>query len=88
MLQEGHFIADVAYFYDEDSNVTAIFGHKSPDVPEGYNYDFVNGDVLMNRLSVRGEDLVTQSGMQYRALVLDPYSTHMSLPVSKAWQSW
>ena len=83
MLQQGHFIADIAYFYGEDSNVTAIFGHKSPDVPEGYNYDFVNGDVLLNRFSVRGQDLVTQSGMQYRVLILDPYSTHMSLPVLK-----
>ena len=42
LLQQGKFVADVAYFYGEDSNVTAIFGSKSPDVPAGYNFDFVN----------------------------------------------
>ena len=30
------------YFYGEDSNVTALFAAKSPDVPAGYNFDYVN----------------------------------------------
>jgi hypothetical protein len=34
LLQQGHFGADILYFYGEDSNVTAIFANKSPDVPE------------------------------------------------------
>ena len=38
MLQQGKFVADVAYFYGEDNNITALFGDKLPDVPSGYNY--------------------------------------------------
>ncbi|MDE3104613.1 MAG: glycoside hydrolase [Acidobacteriota bacterium] len=81
LLQQGRFVADIAYFYGEDSNVTAIFARSLPEVPTGYNYDFVNFDALAHKLSVKEGALVTESGMRYRVLVLDPYSTHMSLPV-------
>ena len=52
MLQQGKFVADVIYFYGEDSNITALFGNKAPDVPAGYNFDYVNADALLHRLSV------------------------------------
>jgi hypothetical protein len=81
LLQQGRFVADVAYFYGEDSNVTAIFGAKSPDVPHGYNFDFINADALVNKLAVKDGQLNAPSGMTYRVLALDPYSRHMSLPV-------
>jgi hypothetical protein len=81
MLQQGKFVADVAYFYGEDSNITALFGAKLPDVPAGYNYDFVNADALLNKLSVAGGRIVTATGMSYRMLALDANSQHMSLPV-------
>ena len=83
MLQQGKFVADIAYYYGEDSNVTALFASKSPDVPAGYNFDYVNADALKNRLSVQNDRIVTASGMSYRVLALDPYSRHMSLPVLK-----
>ncbi len=81
MLQQGKFVADIAYFYGEDSNITALFGSRLPDVPAGYNYDFVNADALVNRLSVVGGRIVTATGMSYRMLALDPNSQHMSMPV-------
>ena len=81
MLQQGRFVADVAYFYGEDSNLTAIFGAKSPDVPRGYNFDYINADALIHKVKVQNGELATDSGMRYRVLVLDPYSSHMSLPV-------
>jgi hypothetical protein len=81
LLQQGHFVADILYFYGEDSNLTAIFGSKSPDVPLGYNFDYVNADALIHKLSVKNGQLVTASGMSYRVLALDAYSQHMSLPV-------
>ena len=87
LLQQGRFVADIAYFYGEDSNVTAIFANKSPDVPVGYNFDFVNADALEHKLSVKDGALVTESGMRYRVLVLDPYSSHMSLPVLRRVQA-
>src|ERR1022692_2670106 len=54
MLQQGKFVADVLYFYGEDSNLTAIFRDKAPDVPAGYNFDYVNADALTHRLAVEG----------------------------------
>jgi hypothetical protein len=84
MLQQGHFGADVLYFYGEDSNVTAIFQRKSPDIPAGYGFDYINADALIHELSVAGGRIVTRGGMEYRVLGLDPYSRHMSLPVLRA----
>ncbi len=83
MLQQGKFVADIIYYYGEDNNITALFGEKLPDIPEGYNYDFVNSDALLNLLTVKDGQIITLSGMSYRILVLDPNSRHMTLPVLK-----
>ena len=84
LLQQGHFGADLIYFYGEDSNLTAIFANKSPDVPAGYGFDYINADGLIHELSVADGRIKTPSGMNYRLLGLDPYSKHMSLPVLRA----
>jgi (4-O-methyl)-D-glucuronate---lignin esterase len=84
MLQQGHFGADLVYFYGEDSNLTAIYADKSPDIPAGYGFDYINADALIHELSVVDGKLVTKSGMSYRVLGLAPYSKHMSLPVLQA----
>ena len=81
LLQQGKFVGDVVYYYGEDNNITSLFGQKLPDVPEGYNYDFINPDALINLLSVKDGKLVTPSGMSYRLLVLDSNAVKMSLPV-------
>ncbi len=81
MLQQGKFVADVAYLYGEDTNITALFGQSLPDVPEGYEYDFVNADSLINVLEVKDGSIVTPSGMNYRVLALDGRIQQMSLPV-------
>ena len=84
MLQQGHFAADFIYFYGEDDNITSIFADKSPDVPAGYGFDYINADGLIHILSVKDGRIVTPSGMTYRVLGLDPSSKHMSLPVLRA----
>jgi len=84
LLQQGHFGADLLYFYGEDSNLTAIFEHTSPDIPAGYGFDYINADALIHELSVSNGAITTKSGMSYKVLGLDPYSKHMSLPVLKA----
>ena len=81
MLQLGKFVADVAYFYGEDNNITALFEDKLPDVPLSYNYDFVNADCIANVLSVNNGQIITPSGMSYRVLALDANSKYISLPV-------
>jgi alpha-L-rhamnosidase/Glycosyl hydrolases family 2, sugar binding domain len=84
LLQQGHFGADLLYFYGEDSNLTAIFANKAPDVPAGYAFDYINADALMHELSAGDRCITTRSGMTYSVLALDPYSRHMSLPVLRA----
>jgi hypothetical protein len=81
LLQQGKFVGDIAYFYGEDNNITSLFGLKPPAIPEGYNYDFINADALINVLSVKNGKLVTSSGMSYEVLVLDENAKKMSLPV-------
>jgi hypothetical protein len=81
MLQQGKFVADILYYYGEDSNLTAIFRDKSPDIPAGYNFDYTNADALVNLLTVKDGKISTPSGMSYRVLALDPRAAHMSLAV-------
>ncbi len=81
LLQQGKFAADIIYYYGEDSNITALFLAKLPDIPAGYNFDFVNADALKNCLSVADGKIITATGMSYRLLALDPNSQHMSLAV-------
>ena len=81
MLQQGRFAADIAYFYGEDNNITSLFAAKGPDVPQGYAYDFINADALLNQLSCQNGQVVTYSGMKYRLLYLDANAANMSMPV-------
>jgi hypothetical protein len=79
MLQQGKFVADIAYYYGEDSNITALFGNGAPDIPTGYNFDYLSANALINQLSVNDGRLTTPAGMSYRLLALDANSRHMSL---------
>lgn len=81
LLQRGRFDADIVYFYGEDTNLTALFGKSGPDIPSGYNFDYINADALVHVLTFENGSLTTPSGMKYRVLALDPHSQHMSLPV-------
>jgi hypothetical protein len=82
MLQQGTFVADIAYYYGEDSNITALFTGNPPPIPAGYNFDYVNSDVVKNRLAVApGGRITTPTGMSYRILALDPNSQRMPLAV-------
>lgn len=83
MLQQGNFVADIVYYYGEDTNITGLFGYHLPDIPEGYNYDFINSHALINLLTVKDGNLVTPSGMSYRILVLDDNARQMPLSVLK-----
>jgi hypothetical protein len=73
MLQQGLFVADLAYLLDEGAPSTPpIWGAGTqPAPPEGHDYDFINADVLLNRMSVgEGGRVVLPDGMGYRVLVL------------------
>jgi hypothetical protein len=81
LLQQGKAVMDGAYFYGEESSATGINHARAPRIAEGYNYDFVNSESLLNEFSVQGGRLVTKSDMQYRVLYLGGTSNWMTLPV-------
>ena len=82
MLSQGRFVADIAYLYGEDTNPTARFSQERPAIPAGWNYDFVNGDALVNALEIKDGNIVSKSGASYRMLVIDSQIDRMSDAVS------
>ncbi len=85
MLQQGRFVADLAYLLDEGAPSTMpIWGTGLiPAPPEGYDYDYINADVLLNRMSVSEDGkLLLPDGMSYSVLVL-PNSGRMTFHVLK-----
>lgn len=83
MLQQGKFVADIAYLLKEGAPSSMPFwgAGLKPALPKGYDYDFVNTDVLLNRMTVAGDgSIVLPGGMRYRMLVLPPVR-RMTLPV-------
>ena len=73
MLQQGLYVADVAYFIGEDA--PKMTGETNPALPKGYSFDYINAEVLLNRATVKDGKLVMPDGMQYKLLVLPPLET-------------
>ena len=70
VVQNGHFIADVLYYYGD--HVPNIFGIKASDpagVLPGYDYDVTDETILL-RLQVRNGWIITPGGTRYHLLVL------------------
>jgi len=83
MLQQGKFVADIAYLLNEGAPSTMpIWGEGlTPALPEGYDFDYINADALLNLMSVNTDGkLSLPSGMTYDLLVL-PQIDKMTLPV-------
>ncbi len=78
LLQSGRFSADLCYFYGEDgpNDLPSRRGIR-PVIPAGYDYDGCDARVVLERMQVRGGDIVLPDGMRYRVLVL-PESRFMS----------
>ena len=82
LLQQGQFVGDVAYFYGEGAPATVPFWKPvNPAPPPGYGYDWINADVLLNRMSVAQGRLVLPGGMNYGLLVLPDYVDQVTLPL-------
>ncbi len=79
LLQQGRFVADLAYLLNEGAPSTPPIWSAGtlPVPPEGFDYDWINADVLLNRMQVAADGrLVLPDGMSYRVLVL-PGTTRM-----------
>ncbi|PYQ18267.1 MAG: hypothetical protein DMF79_15485 [Acidobacteria bacterium] len=82
LLQQGLFVGDLAYYYGEGAPVSVPFWKKvRPEPPAGHAYDYVNTDVLLNRMTVMDGRLVLPDGMSYRVLVLPEDVDRLTLPV-------
>lgn len=82
MLQQGRFAADVAYFYGEETPLTALYNDAPPTDVAHYNgFDYVNADIILNKLTNEGKELVVDSGARYQAIYLGGTSQYMSLAV-------
>ena len=82
LLQQGRFVGDLAYYYGEGAPAAVPFWKKvRPEPPAGYNYDYVNTEVLLSRTSVKDGSLVLADGMSYRALVLPEDVDRLTVPV-------
>ncbi len=74
MLQQGNYVADVAYFIGEDAPV--MTGTVTPSLPQGFQYDFINAEVIEKALTADASHRLTlPHGTSYRILVLPPLKT-------------
>jgi len=73
MLQQGLNIADVAYFIGEDA--PKMTGVADPKLPIGYQFDYINAEVILRDMTVREGKLTLPHGTQYRVLVLPKQET-------------
>ena len=80
MLQQGRFVADLAYLLPEGAPSTMPFWGSGlkPAPPPGYDYDYINTDILLHHTTADTDGFHLDSGMTYRVLVLPP--THEMTP--------
>jgi hypothetical protein len=83
MLQQGLFVADVAYYYgDHVPNFAQLKKSDPAHILPGYDYDVITEEALLTRASVCDGKIVLPDGMSYRVLVLVNHDV-ISLPVLK-----
>jgi len=72
MLRQGLFVADICYYYgDRGYNFAPEkSGAAELGLPPGYDFDTVNSDVILNRMSVKDGRLVLPDGMSYALMLL------------------
>ena len=73
LLLQGKYVADVIYFIGK--NAPIMTGVRQPELPKGYSYDYINAEVIINRLSVKDGKFVLPDGMSYNVMVLPPFET-------------
>jgi hypothetical protein len=82
MMQQGHAVNDIAYFIGEGAPALAPYHEPNrPAIPEGYGYDYVNLEVLLERMTVNDGRLELPGGASYRLLVLPATTNRLSLPL-------
>ena len=73
MLQQGLNVADAAYFIGEDA--PKMTGVTDPALPAGYQFDYMNAEVIEKYMTVQDGKITLPHGTQYRILVLPQLET-------------
>ncbi|MGV8963500.1 MAG: glycosyl hydrolase [Candidatus Saccharimonadaceae bacterium] len=73
MLQQGLNVADVAYFIGEDT--PKMTGIVDPALPVGYQFDYINAEVIEKYMTVKDGMLTLPHGTQYKIMVLPKLET-------------
>ena len=73
LLQQGQHVADVAYFIGEDAPI--MTGTRQPELPVGFDFDYINAEVLLTRMSVKDGRWTLPDGKSYALMVLPPLET-------------
>ena len=73
MLQQGLNVADVAYFIGEDA--PKMTGVTDPALPVGYQFDYMNAEVIEKYMTVKNGLITLPHGTQYRMMVLPKLET-------------
>ncbi|GAA0880187.1 hypothetical protein GCM10009119_31570 [Algoriphagus jejuensis] len=81
LLQQGKNVADILYFYGENNNITWVSRNKLPDIPAGYEFDYVNATALLEAIQPENGKLKAPSGATYEVLMLDESAILMSYAV-------
>jgi len=73
LLQQGTYVADVAYFIGEDA--PKMTGIQEPSLPKGYDFDYMNTEVIETRMRMVNGRFTLPDGLSYKILVLPPLET-------------
>ena len=73
MLQQGLNVADVCYFIGEDT--PKMTGITDPALPVGYQFDYMNAEVIEKYMTVEDGLITLPHGTQYRIMVLPQLET-------------
>lgn len=81
LLQQGQNVADILYYYGENTNITLVCQQSLPKIPKGFEFDFVNATILKEDFKTENGHLVAPSGAKYKVLMLDDSAKEMTLGV-------
>ena len=83
MLRQGNPVSDLLVYIGEGTPNGSYYRNDfSTEIPKTINFDNVNTDVLLNRLSIKNNSLVLPEGTEYKILVLKN-TEFISLPTLK-----
>ncbi|HEX2535203.1 MAG TPA: glycosyl hydrolase, partial [Chitinophagaceae bacterium] len=77
LLQQGEFIGDVAFYYGDEAPNFVPPKHIPATLGPGYDYDVVNSEIILTRMTVRNGRIYLPHGQWYEVLVL-PHDTRMN----------